>query len=259
MISGTITITSVDYENSFQSLLPKLIQKSKTVENPGMAVRFLNKMGDDSLPIVLKIMAHMSDAEKEKLLLVMLDSNQVQINEALNKFLENRDFGNAIQIGEIHAVKMVGTEGFSLVVTGVKIDYDILLKTELVSLNIDSYADMVAEKFGVKGAGLLKNAAKFALHVGAEKAPGMLEQKAIALLNKEENNGKVLNVLKEGLEKIGLYLTVKDIVLMQVQEEQPDSNVVDEAVEADKKFRLPESIEESLMDAIVAYLKETGY
>jgi len=65
-IPSFITITSVDYENSFRSLLSKLVQKSRTIENPGLAIRFLNKMGYDSLQIVLKIMEHMGDAEKEE-------------------------------------------------------------------------------------------------------------------------------------------------------------------------------------------------
>jgi len=256
MVNGKITITSVDYENSFRSLLPKLVQKSKTIENPGLFIRFLNKMGDDSLPIVLKIMGHMSGTEKEELLLAIIESNQVQISEALNKFLINHDFGNAIQINEIHAVKMVSEEGFSLAVTGVKIDYDALLKTNLVSKNIDSYTDIVAEKLGGKGAGFLKGAAKIALYAGAKVAPGTIEQKAVALLNKKENKERVLQVLKEGLEKIGLYLNVKDIDLLHVQQEQSDPSVIDEV--KDKKFQLPESVEESLLDAVVAYLKETS-
>ena len=117
MINGKITITSVDYEKSFESLLPKLIQKCGAMENPGSAICFINKMGTDSLPVVLKIMRYMSDAEKETLLLAIIDSNRIRITEALNKFLADHDFGNAVQIGDISAVKMENEEGFSLVAT----------------------------------------------------------------------------------------------------------------------------------------------
>lgn len=255
MINGKITITSVDYEKSFQSLLPKLIQKCGDMENPGLAIRFINKMGTDSLPVVLKIMRYMSDAEKEALLLAIIDSNRIQITEALNKFLADHDFGNAVQIGDISAVKMENEEGFSLVATGVKIDYDALLKTRLVSENIDSYADRAAEKFGI-GAGFLKLAGRGVLRAGAKAAPGTIEQKAVDLLSKDGNREKVPAVLNEGLEKNGLYLEMNDFVLMHTADEGTDPNVIDEV--RDSKLHLPESVEESLLDAVVAYLKETG-
>ncbi len=258
MINGKITIASVDYENSIRSLFPKLIQKSGTIENPGLAIRFLNKMGYDSLPIVLKIMEHISDTKKEELLLAVIEANRTWICETLNKFLETCDFGNAVQIDEIHAVKMAEKAGFSLVAIGVKIDYDALLRTDLVSQKIDSYADRVTEKIGGMGAGFLKGAAKFVLRTGARTAPETIEQKAVNLLNKEDNNVKVLKILKEGLEKIGLYLEIKDIVLIHVQEEQQNPKVIDEVIDTDMKFQLPESVEESLLDAVAAYLKETG-
>lgn len=256
MINGRITITDVDYNHCFRSLFPKLIEKSQTIEKPGVAIRFLNKMGNDSMPIVLRIMDNMSGEEKEALLLAIMESNHVQINKALNKYLGGHELGNAIQIGEIHSVKMNDGAGFSLVITNVKIDYNALMKTNLVSRNVDSYVDMVAGKFGAKGAGFLKGATKLALNVGVKAAPEEMEKKAIALINREDINEKLLDVLKEGLEKIGLYLQVKDIVLMQAQEEPYDRNIIEVVSDDDMKFRLPESVEESLLDAIVTYLKE---
>lgn len=77
-----------------------------------------------------------------------------------------------MQIGEINAVKIENKEGFFLVATGVKIDYDALLKSRLVSENIDSYADRAAEKFGI-GAGFLKLAGRGVLRAGAKAAPGV--------------------------------------------------------------------------------------
>ena len=42
--------------------------------------------------------------------------------------------------------------------------------------NIDSYANPVAEKFGLEGNVVVKGAAKFALKSGAKVAPGKLEE-----------------------------------------------------------------------------------
>jgi len=182
----------------------------------------------------------------------------MQICETLNQFLKNHDFGDAVQIHEIHAVKMAESAGFSLVAMGVKVDYDALLRTDLVSKSINSYTGRIVEKLGGKGAEFLKGAAKFALHASAKKASETIEEMAINLLNREENNVKVLTILKEGLRKTGLYLEIEDIVLFHVQEEQQNSDGIDEVIDTDMKFQLPESVEDNLLDAVVAYLKETG-
>lgn len=100
-----------------------------------------------------------------------------------------------MQVGDIGAVKMENKEGFSLVAAGVKIDYDDLLKTRLVSENIDSYADRAAERFGI-GAGFLKLAGRGVPRAGAKAAPGTIEQKTVDLLSKDGNREKVLAVLE---------------------------------------------------------------
>lgn len=92
MINGKITITSVDYEKAFRVCSQSLYRNVVPWRIRDLRY-FINKIGTDSLPVVLKIMRYMSDAEKEALMLAIIDSNRIQITEALNKFLADHDFG----------------------------------------------------------------------------------------------------------------------------------------------------------------------
>lgn len=256
MISGTIVISDIEYEKCFRSLFPALVRKIDAMENPGTAFRFMTKMGDDLLPVMLKIMDHISNEEKEKLLLGMIDLFQEPICTSLNRFLSNQEAGRGIRIGRIGALKEEGGENLFLVITGVSIDYGLLVKTNLVNQNIDAYMDNLTRWKWLGESSFLKGTAKLALRAGAKIVPEEMERKGMELLNRPDIKKRVMCLIPEGLEKAGLYLTVQDFSLKEdTVKEEPDTVRIEEDSKAG--FKLPEEMEEILLNGVVAYLKAT--
>ncbi|MDO5338094.1 MAG: hypothetical protein Q4E89_11695 [Eubacteriales bacterium] len=256
MINGKMMITDINYEANLEGMFPFLLLKIQSAQHPGTTFKFLNKMGEDSLAIVVKLLEYMSESEKEALLLWLFDTFREQIKDVLNQFLESREFGNAVQIGEIRLAKDE-YDGLSLAVSRVRLDYSMLIKSSLVTQNIDSYADRLTEKFGIKGAGFF---AKAALQVGAKAMPEQIEKKGVDILNRPDVNAKITEALTEGLRRQGLCLKIKGIVLLQDEKTKHpyDSAIIDEEdVEKKTMFQLPEKVEDSLIEALVRYLRDT--
>jgi len=254
MISGTITISNIEYEKCFQSFFPAAVRKINTIENPAMTLRFINKMEDDLLPVMLKILNYMSDEEKEKLLLGMIDMLEEPICGTLNRFLSNQETKDAIRIGRIGALKEKDTENLFLVITGVRIDYDSLIKTSFVNQNIDAWVNNMSKQAGLKGSGFLREAAKIALRAGVKAAPKEVERKGIDLLNRPDIRERAVSVISEGLKKVGLYLTVRDFSLVQetISENQSKNQAEDKLKGG---FKLSEEMEEILLNVGVRYLR----
>ncbi len=255
MISGTIVISNIEYEKCFRSFFPDVVRKIDTIENPGTGIRFINKMGDDLLPLMLEILNYISDEEKEKLLLGMIDLFQEPMCKALNRFLGNQEAGSAIHIGRISTLKEEGGENLFLVITGVSIDYSALVKTSLVNQNIDAYMDNLPKRTVPGGSRFFKGAAKLALRAGAKVAPEEMERKGIALLSRPDIKEKVICIISKELEKAGLYLTVQDFSLKEDTDTEEEPDKIRTADDPDKGFKLPEEMEEILLNGGVRYLK----
>lgn len=255
MISGTIAISDIEYEKCFRSLFPALARKIDAIENPGTAVRFMAKMGDDLLPVMLKIMDYISNEEKEKLFLGMIDLFQEPICTSLNRFLSNQEAGSGIRIGRIGALKEEGGENLFLVITGVSIDYGLLVKTDLVNQNIDAYIDNLPRRTIPGGSSLFKGAAKLALRAGAKVVPEEMERKGIDLLNRQNIKEKVICIISKELKKAGLYLAVQDFSLKEDADTEEEPNGVRMADDPGKSFKLPEEMEEILFNGGAQYLR----
>ncbi len=256
MIEGKFNISYIDYEKSFCNLFPLFIEKAQSVNSPGMALKFFVKMGESSLPIILKIMNYMNESEKEMVLLTMIVQFRKQICDILNQFLEGHGLGSAIRIGQIDVVKSDEAIGFSLIAGDVAIDYEELVKSDFINQNIDGYMEKVIHKLGMKGK-VFKSAAKRALTAGAKILPGELEKSGIDLLNRADVNGKIADILTNGLMKAGLCMNITSVYLEW--KPKADENIVDITSwgQADE-LGFSAEVEESLMDAVVKYLKESA-
>lgn len=259
VINGRITVTDIDYEESFRTLFPMLIGKARDTDNPGIAFRLLDKMGDDSLPIMLEIMEHMKEQDKEMLILSAIELFKSRIVQMINDYLKKSDAGRSIYVDGICAMRSSDADGLSLILTGVDIDYQMLANTDFAGRNIDEFAGKLGGKFGIERNGVLGGALKAAVRggarIGASLAPNEIEKKGVELLNAGEYNAKLIEVVRETLRKAGFFMSIKEISLIKVQQEIPQLDVIDSGQIDDESAARLTDTEEILLDAVVSYLK----
>ena len=249
MIKGSIALSEVDYGESFKNLFPLIMKKTSAVKDPGMAIRFINKMGEDSLPIVLEILSVMSREDKAELISCIINQFRGRICAAVNNSLDEHGIGGAIQFGSIGAERIAG--GIRLLASGVTIDYKSLADSALVGKGIDTYAESVGAKLGLQDGAFLASAAKFVLKTGATVMSGQIEKKGVEIINRGDVNKKLSDMLTGALNKFGLVMTVDRITLEQDDGEDAAPTLPKD----DTVVTFPRNVEESLMDAVVSYLK----
>lgn len=249
MIKGSIALSDVDYGESFKNLFPLIMKKTGSMKDPGMAVRFINKMGEDSLPIVLKILSLMSQEEKAELMSCIINQFKGRICGAVNNSLNEHGIDGAMQFSSIGAERSDG--GIRLLVSGVTINYKSLAGSELVEKGIDAYADSMGAKLGLQDGEFLAGAAKFFLKAGATVMPVQIEKKGVEIINREDVNRKLSDLLTGALRKFGLVMTVDRLIL----ERDNGEDAAPALPQDDAGFAFPRNVEESLMDAVVSYLK----
>ena len=232
MFSGKVTIESVDYERTLQGLFPILFENKDSDELPMLIRKVLNKMDGDLLPILLKLIGYMSETEKEAMLLWGLDNYKEQIISWGMQFLRENNIGDAVKFEKINIVKTEGSVGFTLEVFDVQLDYDALKKSTQWLL------------FGP-----LKYVEKYASGLG------------MFIFNNQFVNTIPVDALIDFLQEKGFYLKIQDIVLMR---DKKDARLHDwqtvgmEINNMQTSFKMPEKIEDILLDAVVNYLKDTG-
>lgn len=232
MFSGKVTIERVDYERSLQELFPVLLEKSESAELPMLIRKVLNKMNGDLLPVLLKLIGYMSENEKEALLLWALNNYKEQIISWLMQLLHDQNLSDAVRFEKISIVKTEGSAGFTLEAFDVQLDFDALKNSTQWFL------------FGP-----LKYVEKYAPGIG------------LPIFNNRCVNAISVDALTIFLQKKGLYLKIRDIVLVQNKKDARlhDTKIVGmETNDMQIGFKLPEKIEDSLLDAVINYLKDTG-
>ena len=119
---------------------------------------------------------------------------------------------------------------------------------------IDTYAASMGAKLGLQDGDFLANAAKFILKKGATMMSGQIEKKGVEIINRGDVNKKLANILTGALNKFGLIMTVDRMTL-----EQDDGEDAAPALpQDDTGVIFPRNVEESLMDAVVSYLKSVS-
>lgn len=228
MFSGKVEIESVDYDRTLRGLFPVLLENKESDKLPMVIRKVLNKMDGDLLPVLLKLIGNMSETEKETLLLWALDNYKEQIINWLMQLLRDNNLGDAVRFEEINLVKTEGIVGFTLEALDVRLDYDALKRYTQWSL-----------------LGLLKY---------VEKPIGRFA------FNSQLINGIPVGFLSDFLQKKGLYLKIRDIVLVQnkwdARLHAPDIASM-EINDGQTGLKLPEAIEDILIDTVVNYLKDT--
>ena len=148
----------------------------------------------------------------------------------VNDRLEEMLGGKIVVIGGFTGEDLPGPR-MILGATGVKIDYEKLVKSPLLSGNV----------FG--------NAVKFAVQIAG---PAAIEKQAINILASDLVKPKILSALSDALQKMGLIVTLQNMTIREeTGEYQPD------AAENDEGY-IPDAVEDQLMDAVIAWMKDNG-
>lgn len=249
MVNVKIVISEVHYERSFANLFPIGMEKCRKMENPNLAVRFLLKMGDASIPAALGLLNRISMDAKGELLCGLVNLYCQEILSALNTFLQKDELGRNIRIGSLYMTQDIKKRPV-LIGSNIKIDYDALLKNDTVKQKIGDFAGKAIKKTMFGGSDMLRKVVEdtagsvVELAVGA--APNLTEKKALSIIGKQENKNRLLRMAEQVLAQKGLSVHLADFIFGQ----EPFAEMPDEV----KKFELSPALEEELLDAVVGYL-----
>lgn len=216
MIHAIIKIKEIDYEKSFINLFPRVMEKLNQKEHKNLAVRFLQKMGDSSVPAVLGTLDRMTEKGKGELLIKIVNAYQQEFLVLLNHFLEKKNLGNQIQIGSF-CMGWNKKGQMVIAVRDVKADGAEILQNDRVQQKIRDFAGAKAAKIGrssvfqLLAANSVNAAAKFA----ANRMPDEMEKMAISVMEKPENKKRILNLAEQAMEKNGLCVKLEDISFRQ--------------------------------------------
>ena len=120
-MNAYITVSAIDFDKSIYSAAPLVFKKLSEKPNPGLAVKFLNKLGMDGLPIVLNVLNSLSEADKNELAVIGINSFNEKIVSMVNKALREHSLADAVSFREIFAESSEGK--IEIVISGLELDY----------------------------------------------------------------------------------------------------------------------------------------
>ncbi|MFG6331433.1 MAG: hypothetical protein K1W28_06330 [Lachnospiraceae bacterium] len=261
MIYAKITIREIDYEKSFVQLFPAAMKKCEEMEDPGLVIRFLRKMGHASMTAALGILGQVPQRGKEELLCGIVNLYSQEIRSALNGFLEKDDYGKNVRLGNISMER--DAQGCkTLSVRDIEVNYSGLMKEPAFRQAMETFIKgktsgmTFAGGLLAKGGSLLAKGADLAARLAADTIPDdMIEKGLLSLAEMEQNKARLLSVAAQKLEENGLCLELEDIALMR---ESSDVEADGQASEppAVRGFADSAELEEVLLDTVVGYLKK---
>jgi hypothetical protein len=230
MIKISFEVQNINYENCFENLIRLLIEGCRANSDPAELEKLIIRLGDDTVPVLEKLLGFLDTDTRDQLIVWLVEKQQDVIVDSANKALHDMLGGDAIIIGTIYAKDHPGTK-ISLHAAQVRTD-----STQLV----DSPA-----LTGIIG-GVAKLAFMFT-------DPGTVEKDVIKLLSSDYVKSRIISTLSESLDKAGLPITFSDIV---VKEDSGEKIVRMTDPDKDEGL-LPDAIEDKIIDALVAWLKQT--
>lgn len=242
MLSIRLEIDQIDYEKSLGNLLPPVVEKCRAKSSPSEPEKLLRRLGPDAVPVAQKLLGYLGDKGRDAVIVWLVEDRREDLTAAANRYLEEALPGGVIRIGGLRAEDRPGPR-LGVLAYGVRIDYAALLKSPLVESGVASLGNDNP---------FLKGAAKFALQMGAKMSPETLEKQGIALLSSDAVKAKLLTGLSEGLEKMGLVVRFRDMAL-----KTDDAAPPAQPKPAGDQGLIPDAIEDFLLDALCALLRDT--
>lgn len=235
MLTATIKIRSINYERTFQQIFPALSEKILSWSSKNIIIRLFQQLGDYAMPVLIGVMHRIPTDTKNELLLCALNAYAPELRDKLNQEFMKDKWGQFFEIGTIFIDQQ--TE-IRLNVGQIKVDYQALLSCDQVS-------GMMNKRLG-KWADPLKAAARMAINL----APNAIEKKGLDLLSREENNARLMNLIRSALSTHGIELELSEIRLIQ------DEDVPEDVIESSQPFALTEKMENDIICALADYLRD---
>ncbi|MCI8371003.1 MAG: hypothetical protein HFI75_01120 [Lachnospiraceae bacterium] len=256
MIHAWITIKEINYEKSFASLFPMVMKKCNEMEQPNLAIRFLNKMGNASMTAMIGILNCMEEKYKNELVFSIVEQYCTELPAMLNTRLQKDEVGRNIHIGGLDLVK--DENGYlAFVVRNVQVDYSGLVKNNTVKQKIGDFANGAVKKtvFGKFDflSKIAKDGAGLAVEAAVAAAPNTVEKKVLDMMNKKESKYKLLVMVQQELEAKGIFLKLKDFMFTKEELFLKSEQNAEET--KGRKFKLSPELEEGILDAVAGYLK----
>jgi hypothetical protein len=229
MIKINFSIERIDYERCVENLLPRFVAKCAAAEKPSEAEKLLVKLGPDAVPIAKRILRYLDPNARDQIVIAMLEVHTDKLVRAANEALEELLGGGCVVIGDVEMKDLPGS-WLTLSATRVEIRYEALANSPLLS------------------GGMLGGAAKLALQMAS---PATIEKQAVRLLASELVKPKLLATLGDALQKAGLAVSVRDMTILQDTDgPRPEREKKDEGL-------IPDAVEDQLLDAVIAWMKES--
>lgn len=236
MLSATIKIKNIDYENTFIHIFPVVSEKLMAMDSKKMVVRLFQQLGDTALPVLLGLMSRLPENTKNELLVRSLNAYAPRLVDIMNKKFMKDKWGQCIQIEAISVDQQ--DDGMLLKVGQIKVNYRALFETEQVK-------KAMGDRLG-KYAGMARNAASMA----GVLAPNTFERKGLELLWRDENKERIMALIYSALIKHGINLELGELQIMQT------AKLPELIAENSPRFTLSEEMETDIITALAGYLQD---
>lgn len=236
MLAATVTIRHIDYENTLRNIFPVIQPKLQTVKSQKMLIRLFQQLGDAALPVLLGVMSRLPEGTKNALLLAVLNAYAPEGQALLNRELHKDTWGQCFTVGSL---SMTQGEAIHLVIGQIQVDYKALLRNDKISDALDSRLGRLSALF------------KGAVGVATAVAGNAVERRGLELLWKEDNQQRLLQLVRRILHQNGILMEVETIALAQEERSEAETP-------AAQPLTLTESMEADILAALAGYLKEVA-
>ena len=240
MLNIRLEIERIDYERSLERLLPKAVAVCAEKDSPGELDKFLAKLGADAVPVAKRLLSYMDVRIRDEIVVSLINTRAEKLTVSANAYL-NEMMPGALRIGGFRAEDQGGPR-LALMALQVRADYAALLNSPALKSSVDQL-------------GAMRGPAKLAMQIGTNMSPDKLEKHGIALLTSDHVKPKLLSALSDALAEAGLVVYFRDMIVETSNVIQlPDSM---EETKGKNEGLIPDAFEEPLMDAVVAWLRDT--
>lgn len=230
MIKISFEVQEINYEKSFESLIPQLTEGCKANPEPTEMEKLIVRLGDDTVPLVKKLLGFLDTDTRDQIIVWLLESLHDDLVSSANAAMREMLGGDAIVIGALYALDKPGPK-ISLHAVQVKTDSKQLIDSPALT-------------------GITGGAAKLAFRIAKAET---IEKEAVKLLSSDMIKPKIISVMSDSLREAGLHLTLSDIVIT----EDPGTEKIPRMLDPNKdEGMLPDALEDKIIDALVAWLKE---
>ncbi len=230
MIRISFEVGSIDYEKSFESLITQLTEECRKNPAPTEIEKLIVRLGDDTVPLVNKLLGFLDTDARDQIIVWLLEDLQDDLIRSANESLHQLLGGDGVVIGALYALDQPGPK-ISLQAAGVRMDFKQLAESPALT-------------------GLAGGAAKLAFRIAKSET---IEREGIKLLTSDLVKPKFISILSDSLREAGLHLTLSDVIITEDDGTAEMPRMKDP--EKDEGL-LPDAIEDKIIDALVAWLKE---